>query len=264
MQNLMPPVNTPDNLFHDGDESTGVEGTILYAEFMNNEQSAVQDIQQEAINVLAAAGLMPDPAKQNQLLLAIQKIISDDITDGVKGLTKTVNNKGPDDQGNIELSASDVGALASGGTAAAATKLATAHKIAGHAFDGTADISIGAGDVGALPSGGTAVAASKLAAAHKIAGHPFNGTADIAIVAGDVGAYTKAESDARYSAHAAAVTGVRLAGAKQVHSFTLAGGGAGFVMTGADFNEHNSPKDVIVEVKVIQVCINGAWVNIGG
>lgn len=87
MQNLMPPVNTPDNLFHDGDESTGVEGTILYAEFMNNEQSAIQDIQHEVINVLAEAGFTPDPAKQNQLLTAIQKIVSNGITSGVKDAT---------------------------------------------------------------------------------------------------------------------------------------------------------------------------------
>ncbi|MGJ3447208.1 hypothetical protein [Enterobacter sp. PTB] len=103
MQNLMPPVNTPDNLFHDGDESTGVEGTILYAEFMNNEQSAIQDIQHEVINVLAEAGFTPDPAKQNQLLLAIQKIISDGVTDGIKGTVKTVNSESPDDAGNVKL-----------------------------------------------------------------------------------------------------------------------------------------------------------------
>lgn len=72
-------------------------------------------------------------------------------------------------------------------TAAAATKLATAHKIAGHPFDGTADISISSGDVGALPSGGTAAAATKLATARKIAGHPFDGTADISISGSDVG-----------------------------------------------------------------------------
>ncbi|WP_053091646.1 MULTISPECIES: phage tail protein [Serratia] len=75
MQNLMPPVNTPDNLFHDGNEATGVEGTILYADFMNDNQSAIRDIQQEMKNVLADAGFQPDPSKQNQLLLAIKKII---------------------------------------------------------------------------------------------------------------------------------------------------------------------------------------------
>lgn len=38
-------------------------------------------------------------------------------------------------------------ALSTSGTAAAATKLATARQINGHAFDGTADIAIGAGDI---------------------------------------------------------------------------------------------------------------------
>ncbi|WP_426712767.1 phage tail protein [Cronobacter muytjensii] len=55
-----------------------------------------------------------------------------------------------------------------------------------------------AADVGALPAGGTAVAASRLATARKIAGVAFDGTADIAIPAANVGAYTKAEGDARY------------------------------------------------------------------
>ena len=50
--------------------------------------------------------------------------------------------------------AADVGALAATGTAAAATKLATARTIAGKSFDGTANISITAADVGALSTGG--------------------------------------------------------------------------------------------------------------
>lgn len=45
----------------------------------------------------------------------------------------------------------DVGALPAGGTAVAATKLATARKIAGVAFDGTKDIGLNADDVGAFP-----------------------------------------------------------------------------------------------------------------
>ncbi len=81
------------------------------------------------------------------------------------------------------------GRLPSGGTAVAATKLATARKIAGVPFDGTADISIPPANVGALPSGGTAVAATKLVTARKIAGVAFDGTADISLNAGNVGAY---------------------------------------------------------------------------
>ncbi|HAJ6952771.1 TPA: phage tail protein, partial [Escherichia coli] len=31
MQNLMPPINTPDQLFHDGDPTQGIEGTLVTA-----------------------------------------------------------------------------------------------------------------------------------------------------------------------------------------------------------------------------------------
>ncbi|KGA37146.1 phage tail-collar fiber domain-containing protein [Pectobacterium odoriferum] len=53
---------------------------------------------------------------------------------------RTVNGKAL--SADIALTAGDVGALTAGGTAAAATKLATARKINGVAFDGTADISV--------------------------------------------------------------------------------------------------------------------------
>ncbi len=89
----------------------------------------------------------------------------------------------------------DVGALPAGGTAVAATKLATARKIAGVAFDGTQDISLSAANVGALPSGGTAVAASKLATARKIAGVAFDGTQDIGLNADNVGAFPRVGGD---------------------------------------------------------------------
>lgn len=55
-----------------------------------------------------------------------------------------------------------------------------------------------AAEVGALASGGTAVAASRLATARTINGVAFDGSANITISATGVGAYTKAESDARY------------------------------------------------------------------
>ncbi|MDC9822077.1 hypothetical protein PRK99_22330, partial [Pectobacterium polonicum] len=53
---------------------------------------------------------------------------------------RTVNGKAL--SADIALTAGDVGALTTGGTAAAATKLATARKINGVAFDGSADISV--------------------------------------------------------------------------------------------------------------------------
>ena len=53
----------------------------------------------------------------------------------------------------------------------------------------TQDITLTPSDVGALPADGTAVAASKLASARKIAGVGFDGTQDISLKPGDVGAY---------------------------------------------------------------------------
>ncbi|WP_245006730.1 phage tail protein [Erwinia persicina] len=58
------------------------------------------------------------------------------------------------------------------------------------------------GEIGALPAGGTAVAATKLATARSIAGVAFDGQSNIAIPASNVGAYTKAEVDSRVNAKA--------------------------------------------------------------
>lgn len=81
MQNLMPPVNTPDQLFHDGDPTQGVEGTIVYAEHLNNSQSAIRDLQREIIFVLKEAGMTPDPEKQNQLAEALSTYIGKKVPD---------------------------------------------------------------------------------------------------------------------------------------------------------------------------------------
>ncbi|MBB2400582.1 MULTISPECIES: phage tail protein [unclassified Escherichia] len=86
MQNLMPPVNTPDQLFHDGDPTQGIEGTIVYAEYMNNHQAATRDLQQEVINVLKEAGVNPDPKKQNQLVEALALYVGKKVPDA--SLTK--------------------------------------------------------------------------------------------------------------------------------------------------------------------------------
>ncbi len=86
MQNLMPPVNTPDKLFHDGDPTQGIEGTIVTAEFMNNHQAATRDLQQEVINVLKEAGVTPNPKKQNQLVEALSLYVGKKVPDA--SLTK--------------------------------------------------------------------------------------------------------------------------------------------------------------------------------
>ncbi|MBF7958301.1 phage tail protein [Rahnella victoriana] len=87
------------------------------------------------------------------------------------------------------------GRLPSAGTAVAATRLATARKIAGVPFDGTADISIPPANIGALPVGGTAVAALKLATPRKISGVLFDGTTDINLTPGNIGAIPLAGSN---------------------------------------------------------------------
>ncbi|EHK5653648.1 phage tail protein [Escherichia coli] len=99
MQNLMPPVNAPDKLFHDGDPTQGIEGTIVTAEFMNNHQAATRDLQQEVINVLKEAGVTPDPEKQNQLVEALTSFIGQKVPDasltqkGVVQLNSAVNSE---------------------------------------------------------------------------------------------------------------------------------------------------------------------------
>ncbi|MGY3013153.1 phage tail-collar fiber domain-containing protein [Ewingella americana] len=118
-----------------------------------------------------------------------------DTLGGVPKVRK-VNNKAL--SGDINLTPGDVGALSSGGTAVAASKLATARKIAGVSFDGTQDISLKPSDVGALPVDATAKAASKLETARKIAGVNFDGTQDISLTASNVGALPAAGGDVGY------------------------------------------------------------------
>lgn len=82
MKNIIDPVNTEDGLFHDGDPSTGAEGTIVYAKIMNAIMNGVIDIQTENLKILTEAGMKPDPSTTNQLLTALRKLflVSDDKT----------------------------------------------------------------------------------------------------------------------------------------------------------------------------------------
>ncbi|MEH5891611.1 gp53-like domain-containing protein [Enterobacter roggenkampii] len=73
MRPLMPPVQTPDNLFHDGNPLTGELGTIVDAEHLNNEQAAIRDTQSELIAILTAAAMEPE-SKAGQLLAALNKL----------------------------------------------------------------------------------------------------------------------------------------------------------------------------------------------
>lgn len=77
MKNIMPPINTPDNAFHDGNPATGEQGTIVPGLWLNNVQGATRNTQQELISVLNEAGIEINESVNNQLLLAIVKLITD-------------------------------------------------------------------------------------------------------------------------------------------------------------------------------------------
>ncbi|WP_314188540.1 phage tail protein [Yersinia massiliensis] len=97
--------------------------------------------QAEHLNVLADAGIVPVKSDLTQLSKAIKKLISD----GNAGFLKTSNNLSEiKTAGAAAMAAAvgNIGALPATGTAAAATKLATARKIGGVDFDGTKDITL--------------------------------------------------------------------------------------------------------------------------
>ncbi|WP_253271888.1 phage tail protein, partial [Yersinia mollaretii] len=81
MKNIMPPINTPDNAFHDGNPATGEQGTIVPGLWLNNSQGAIRNIQQELISVLTEAGIEIDESENNQLLASILKLIIDKTPD---------------------------------------------------------------------------------------------------------------------------------------------------------------------------------------
>ncbi|EAP3024118.1 tail fiber protein [Salmonella enterica] len=75
MKPLMKPIDTPDQVFHDGDPSTGELGTICSAEWLTNVQASIRDIQAECIAILRANGFGPDETKRDQLWEAIRTAI---------------------------------------------------------------------------------------------------------------------------------------------------------------------------------------------
>lgn len=75
MQPLMPPIDSSDNLFHDGNPLTGEKGTIVSADFLNNSQGAIRDQQSELIEILSAAEIEPDAVNSGQLWDALQKLL---------------------------------------------------------------------------------------------------------------------------------------------------------------------------------------------
>lgn len=79
MKPLMKPIDTPDQVFHDGDPSIGELGTICSAEWLNDTQVSIRDIQAECITILRANGFEPDETKRDQLWEAIQAAIKNHV-----------------------------------------------------------------------------------------------------------------------------------------------------------------------------------------
>ncbi|HGB3673886.1 TPA: phage tail protein, partial [Salmonella enterica subsp. enterica serovar Muenchen] len=98
MKPLMPPIDTPDQVFHDGNPSTGELGTICSAEWLNNVQANIRNIQAECIAILNATGFTPDSTNDGQLWAAIQSAIKNQVpaasvtTAGVTQLSSTVTS----------------------------------------------------------------------------------------------------------------------------------------------------------------------------
>ncbi|MGM7919738.1 phage tail protein [Yersinia enterocolitica] len=131
--------------FTDGNVAGGIPPTILPAEWFNT-------IQRELMSILAAAEIEADSDAFDQVLLSIQKLVSDGIPEpkdasltqkGVVQLSSATNSTSETLAATPKAVKAVLDAsLPLTGTAAAATKLATARKIGGVDFDGTKDITL--------------------------------------------------------------------------------------------------------------------------
>ena len=77
MKTLLPEINSADKRFHNGDPTTGEQGTRVTDTWLNDVQDRVRDVQAEAHYVLQKAGFTPKEETQTQLYQAIVKIIDD-------------------------------------------------------------------------------------------------------------------------------------------------------------------------------------------
>lgn len=76
MKDLMPTITSVDNCFHDGNPATGEQGTRVTAQFLNDVQDHIRDVEAELKYVLSKAGLNPNDAKTTQVYDAIIAIIN--------------------------------------------------------------------------------------------------------------------------------------------------------------------------------------------
>ncbi|EBP4586586.1 hypothetical protein VH79_26210, partial [Salmonella enterica] len=98
MKPLMSPINTPDQVFHDGDPSTGELGTICSAQWLNSVQENIRNIQAECLAILKATGFEADSGNDGQLWEAIQTAIKSQVpaatitTAGITQLSSSVTS----------------------------------------------------------------------------------------------------------------------------------------------------------------------------
>ncbi|WP_338494719.1 hypothetical protein VRB23_09300 [Erwinia aphidicola] len=134
MRDIIDPVDTSDGLFHDGDPSTGVEGTVVHAKWLNAQQGATIDLQTEIKAVLSAAGMTPNSSTLSQLLSALQALFLTSESAAVK---------------NALLKGNNLSDVVNKATALAnLSGVPVTRKVNGHTFDKDFDIS--AADVKAL------------------------------------------------------------------------------------------------------------------
>lgn len=137
MRDIIDPVDTSDGLFHDGDPSTGVEGTVVHAKWLNAQQGATIDLQTEIKAVLNAAGMSPNPSTLSQLLSALQALFLTSESAAVK---------------NALLKGNNLSDVVNKATALAnLSGVANTRKVNGRQLN--ADISLTASDVDAIPDG---------------------------------------------------------------------------------------------------------------
>lgn len=184
MRPLMPPVQTPDNLFHDGNPLTGELGAIVDAEHLNNVQGAVRDAQSELITVLTAAGINVDPSKQNQLLTALKALLlsrsnpfADIKSDGAAAIATALSNLGLGD-GTGRLINVQTFTASGTYTPTTGTKFVIAEVLGGGG---------GGGSNAATPSSGAAAGAGGASGSYAVCKHIPTGPVSVVIGAGGSG-----------------------------------------------------------------------------
>ncbi|OON39451.1 hypothetical protein BTJ39_14345 [Izhakiella australiensis] len=231
MQQLMPPIDSPDNLFHNGNPLTGEKGTIVTAEFLNNSQSAVRDVQTELLAILAQAATDAKPDVQNQLLTALKKLFlsranpfSDIASDGAIAITQALTNLGlVDSNGYVGRKTGEQWITSS--------KMLTLNPLTTH-FKAIIT-GAGAGGGGAFNGGGSSdnfSGGGGAAGGTGIKWFKVSDVTDWAIVIGSGGTEATKGGDSSFSGIVAP------GGAPAVASTVFAAGGTGVAGTGADIN----------------------------